>query len=412
MSEEQIKAACPSCENRMFFEYSKALSKQSCSSCNYNFTVPKLFGAYTLQVVKANDEFSTTYNALNKDNELCRLRVFNELITNSLHAQQALKLSVQKQLAINSEHLLKLKESFEFEDQYCIEYDFIKTSLKGYRQKEKLTMDKALALSLDLLKAYKDLSSHELLASNLKPSTITYDKEIISFYDVEISWPAALELSKKTQGFNPVNNSQYVAPEVISERKVSVQSDIYSLGCIIYELFTNYPPFHKEETGNSLLEAHKNIQASSLLDINKNLPENLNRLVLSMLEKKPSYRPEIQDLIQDFERIDLHPSKEILKEFAPSPSDTLVPKKTEEIDLSLLASERNLHPLSSVTPLEEDAQEEVLIQSKEFPWAIAIIIIIILAIILTITLKRSDTNDDRESLSHKLEVVDENYRST
>ncbi|MDD7986249.1 protein kinase [Lentisphaera marina] len=427
MSAEQIKAACPSCENRMFFDYNKALTQQSCSSCNYTFTVPKSFGSYVLQVIKANDEFSDTYNALNKDGKLCRLRVFNSLVSDSLHAQQALKLSVQKQQLVESDHLLKIQDSFEHENQFCIEYDFIKTSLKGYRQKESLSLDKCFEISLKLIRAYKDLADKDLNAANLKPSTIAYLNENILFYDVETSWPAALELSKKDLGFNPINNAQYVAPEVITERKVSVNSDIYSLGCIIYEIFSSHAPFYKMQTTNELLEAHKNIKPESLRDSNNRVPESLDRLILSMLEKNPEHRPKLDDLIKDFERVDLNPSKEILKEFAPSPSDTLVPKKTEEIDLSLLASERSLHPPSSVTPMEED-QDKVYgidpndegnlgdenLEPKSFPIsAVFIIIMIILVLIMAYFMKSSsDSNtDDRESLSHNLVDAYENHRS-
>jgi serine/threonine protein kinase len=421
MSTEQIKAACPSCGNKMFFESNKALTKQSCSSCNYSFTVPKLFANYILQVIKANDEFSDTYNALNSAGKLCRLRVFNNLVSDSLHAQQALKLSIQKQQSVESDHLVKIQNTFEHEDHFCIEYDFIKTSLKGHRQKEALSLDKSFELTLKLLHSYRDLVKNDLVASNLKPSTIAYVNETILFYDVELSWPAALEISKKDLGFNPINNAQYVAPEIITERKVSEKSDLYALACIIYEFFSSHPPFYKLETANALLEAHKNIRPESLRDSNPRIPESFDRLILSMLDKKPEHRPELEDLIQDLERVDFHPSKEILKEFAPSPSDTLVPKKTEEIDLSLLASERHLHPPSSVTPLEEDQLEEEQeqdpeeMQSNSFPVATVFVIVIIIIVLVMAYLmgsEKSSGSDDRESLSYKLVEIYENHRST
>ncbi|EDM25060.1 putative serine/threonine protein kinase [Lentisphaera araneosa HTCC2155] len=425
MSTEQIKAACPSCETRMFFDYNKALTKQSCSSCHYTFTVPKAFSTYILQVIKANDEFSDTYNALNKEGKLCRLRVFNNLISDSLHAQQALKLSVQKQTSLSSDHLVKIQNSFEYEDQFCVEYEFMKTSLKGHRQKQSLTLDQCLGISLQLLRAYDDLAKNDLIASNIKPSTISYVQDQVAFYDVEMSWPAAFELSKKDLGFNPVNNTQYVAPEVITERKVSAKSDLYSLGCVIYELFASHPPFYKEESANAQLEAHKNLKPESLRSFNNRIPESLDRLILSMLEKHPEHRPQIDDLISDLERVDLNPSKEILKEFAPSPSDTLVPKKTAEIDLSLLASERNLHPPSSVTPLEEDQeelnQEQISdftedddVEPKCFPLATVFIVLIVIVVLLMAYFmgnKKDKNDDDRESLSRLMECY-ENHRST
>jgi serine/threonine protein kinase len=413
MLEEQIKAACPSCGNKMFFNSKLALSKQKCSSCNYTFTVPKPFGLYVLQSIKANDEFSNSYNALNKIGELCRIRIFNNMIKDSMHAQEALKLSVQKVEDSTNKHLLKVNETFTLQENFCIEYEFIKNTLKGTRQKENLSAQRCLELSLKLLEAYAAVQKEGIILSNIKPSTITLEDDEFKFYDANVSWSAALELSKKTPGFNPINNHHYVAPEVIVNRQVSHKSDIYSLVCIIFELFTNRTPFASANTNNEVLEAHKNLKAHSIRDLKPNLPESLDRLILGGLEKDPNHRPLVEDLIDDLKRVDLNPSKEILKEFAPHSQDTLVVRKTEDIDLNLLASERYI---DSSEPISKDLshfETDLSLNEKKQPIQLIIVIVLIILVATLLFLFKDSLigdKEERKSLSKSIELSDEIYR--
>ena len=83
----------------------------------------------------------------------------------------------------------------------------------------------------------------------------------------------------------------YVAPERIDRRaNRSVQSDLYSLGCILYEMLTSHPPF-VGATAEEMLEAHRKQTpprvAAEILDC----PVWLDLLVGQMLEKDPAKRP-------------------------------------------------------------------------------------------------------------------------
>lgn len=52
-----------------------------------------------------------------------------------------------------------------------------------------------------------------------------------------------------------VGTEEYIAPETLSEIEVSYGCDLWSLGVIIYQLFTGYTPFK----GDTLLETYNNI---------------------------------------------------------------------------------------------------------------------------------------------------------
>jgi serine/threonine protein kinase len=81
----------------------------------------------------------------------------------------------------------------------------------------------------------------------------------------------------------------YMAPEQIQGGGVSPRTDLYSLGCLLYELVTGEPPFG---TGPvyELLQRHLTAEPTPRED-RPDLPLELDRLILDLLAKDPAARP-------------------------------------------------------------------------------------------------------------------------
>ncbi|MGW0698424.1 tetratricopeptide repeat protein [Streptomyces sp. NPDC002867] len=82
----------------------------------------------------------------------------------------------------------------------------------------------------------------------------------------------------------------YMSPEQIGGSAVDHRSDLYSLGCVLYELATGAPPFDLEDTW-SILVGHRDTAPRPLREVREEVPGFLERIVLDLLAKTPEERP-------------------------------------------------------------------------------------------------------------------------
>ena len=92
--------------------------------------------------------------------------------------------------------------------------------------------------------------------------------------------------------YTNVGTPFYMSPEQTNSKKYDERSDIWAVGCMLYELAALRPPFH---ASNQLALAMK-INAGRFDRIPKHYSENLYRAVRWMLHTEPTRRPRVEDL--------------------------------------------------------------------------------------------------------------------
>ncbi len=96
--------------------------------------------------------------------------------------------------------------------------------------------------------------------------------------------------SRLTSGGIAMGTPHYMSPEQISGGQVDHRSDLYSLGCVLYEIATGSPPFDQDDAW-AVLVGHRDTPPVPLRAHRAELPPVFERIVLDLLAKAPEARP-------------------------------------------------------------------------------------------------------------------------
>ena len=131
----------------------------------------------------------------------------------------------------------------------------------------------------------------KILHRDIKPSNIFLDKDSnIKLGDFGLS----RELSNESKfAYSNVGTPYYMSPEQIEENKYNEKSDIWSLGCFLYEITTFNPPF---EAKNHIQLSLK-IKSGKIDKINIKYSDDLWKVIKWMINVNPINRPSSDDLL-------------------------------------------------------------------------------------------------------------------
>ncbi len=158
------------------------------------------------------------------------------------------------------------------------------------RDRGPLSMEQLVAIGAEILDGLGYAHQHGLIHRDIKPQNILISREgTPKLADFGIA--KAVEASSTTQTAMVLGSVHYLAPEVAAGEPASIQSDLYSMGVVLYEMATGGVPF---EGTNLLAIASRHIhdQPQAPSRSNPQIPVELNGLILKALAKAPDRRYE------------------------------------------------------------------------------------------------------------------------
>ena len=152
----------------------------------------------------------------------------------------------------------------------------------------RLPVRDALELALQVARALAFAHEHGLVHRDVKPQNVLLNGDgRAKVTDFGIA--RSLDVDGVTQTGTVLGTSNYIAPEQASGRRVDQQTDVYSLGVVLYELLAGDVPFPGENFVAVALK-HVNEPPPSLLDVRRDVPVRVANAVDRALAKDPAKR--------------------------------------------------------------------------------------------------------------------------
>lgn len=208
-------------------------------------------------------------------------------------------LTERQVLSLKHPFLVRLYRAFQstehlyFVLEYCPGGDFFTLLDKRGRLSE--ASSAFYGASLVLVLQY--LHQHGIIYRDLKPENVMLDQRgfirLVDFGLIKQFLTDDHDQEKKSchRTFSICGSSDYLAPEILDEVGYTYAVDYYSLGCVIYELLTGYPPFYSDssrESRNHVPSRHS--KRYTALNYPDDLSPEAQDLVQGLLCVNPSQR--------------------------------------------------------------------------------------------------------------------------
>ena len=154
----------------------------------------------------------------------------------------------------------------------------------------RLLPERSLEIMAGVLSALDYSHAHGIIHRDIKPGNVMLTRSgDVKVMDFGIARAVADAHATMTQGNAVMGTAQYLSPEQARGEVVDARSDLYSAGCLFYELLTGRPPF-QGESAVSVAYQHVSETPVPPSQVDPAVPPALDPLVLKSLAKDPADR--------------------------------------------------------------------------------------------------------------------------
>ena len=264
--------------------------------------IGETFGRYRIIKLLGSGGMGQVYHAWDEElGEAVALKVIRSEFATSADADARFKreLSVARQVTHTNVvriHDLGLVDGVRYISMAFIDGLDLATMLGGGRLPQDVLLSIARQLCAGLAAAHQAGVVHR----DLKPANVMVDRSGHVFL-MDFGLARSMEVTQFTQAGTIMGTVEYMSPEQAIGEPADRRSDIYTLGLILFEMFTGERPF-TGETPMSRLAARLHKPAPDLRISHPDVPPYVARIVQRCLERDPALRYQaVEDIITDLD---------------------------------------------------------------------------------------------------------------
>ena len=198
---------------------------------------------------------------------------------------------------ITHKNVIRIYDFLYIRGNYAISMEYFPShTLGGEIVNEKpVLLKRAVKFGIDIATGMAVAHQAGIVHRDLKPANILIDNEgLLKIVDFGVAAAQTQGDTQLTKTGYVIGSPKYMAPEQILGKKVDERADIYSLGVILYEMLSGVPPYARGDH-MSVMYQHVQGKARPPIDINKELPVELNNLVMKCMSLDKAKRAQTMD---------------------------------------------------------------------------------------------------------------------
>ena len=169
----------------------------------------------------------------------------------------------------------------------CVEGSTLADELK---ERGRLDPDEVVDLALQICGGLEHAHAAGVVHRDIKPQNLLLRPDgTVKIADFGIA--RAAESTRLTQMGSVLGTAAYLSPEQALGEEVTTAADLYSLGCVLYELLTGRTPY-VFSTLPELVVKHREEAIPPVRELRPDVPERLEAAIMHALARSPDYRPE------------------------------------------------------------------------------------------------------------------------
>jgi HEAT repeat protein/tRNA A-37 threonylcarbamoyl transferase component Bud32 len=198
---------------------------------------------------------------------------------------------------ITHKNVIRIYDFLYISGNYAISMEYFPShTLGGEIVNEKpVALKRAVKFAVDIATGMAVAHQVGIVHRDLKPANVLIDNDLLlKIVDFGVAAAQTQGDTQLTKTGYVIGSPKYMAPEQILGKKVDERADIYSLGVIMYEMFSGIPPYSRGDH-MSVMYQHVQGKARPPIEINKDLPMELNNLVMRCMSLDKAKRAQSMD---------------------------------------------------------------------------------------------------------------------